>query len=405
MQAVINELAEQLRRSVVVDDPQVRLLYASPHYGDEDQVRTQAMLQRRTSPAAIGYVLAQGVTSWNTAGVIPANPEIGMHARICVPIRWRAELLGLLLVVDADETMTTNELATISAVGNELAALMLGEHEASADPELQAREAAVEDLFDREAAVRRGAVRTLAGLVDARSFEHVRVLELAIRGGRDSSPSHVNAALRHAVDARDSSLSVATVLSVVRDRSAAVLLGSRQPIGDALADRYAERLIHAVREIAAGRFDCVAGVGSGMAGLEQAWSAGRQARLACRAADDVLPGRVVNWVDLGPQALLLQIPVGELEPEILPDEIQRLLAVDKDGRLIETLRVFLDRAGNMPATADALHIHRTTLYYRLDRIATLARLDLDDGATRLALHLSLRVMDAMASQARRSSYK
>jgi hypothetical protein len=58
-------------------------------------------------------VLAQGVASWVTAGVIPAYPEIGLRARVCVPIRWRGELLGLLLVTDAEGTLTTAELTQI----------------------------------------------------------------------------------------------------------------------------------------------------------------------------------------------------------------------------------------------------------------------------------------------------
>ncbi|MBF4160750.1 PucR family transcriptional regulator [Nocardioides acrostichi] len=396
VQALIDELAERLQRSVVIDDPRVRLLYASPHYGDEDQVRTRAVLQRNAGKAAIGHVLAQGVAHWTSAGVIPAAPEIGMHARVCVPIRWRAELIALLLVVDAGGTMTTSELGMIGSVGEELAALMIGEHEASIDPERREREAAVGDLFDSEGAVRRGAIRTLAAGVDSRVFDHVRAVELDVRGGRETSPSHVAAALRHAVETPDAALALAMILPVVRERSATVVVASRQPIADSAVDRYGERLIKEVRDLAAGRFDASVGVGSQVAGLEQVWSSGKQARLACRAAASVVPDAVVNWTSLGVHALLLRLPSAEIESETLPDEIQRLLAVDKDGRLVETLRAFLDHAGDVPTTAEALHIHRTTLYYRLERIATLADLDLGSGETRLVLHMSLRVMDMIA---------
>ncbi|WP_052336577.1 PucR family transcriptional regulator [Nocardioides alkalitolerans] len=401
VQKVIDALAEKLQRSVVIDDPQVRLLFASPHYGDEDPVRTQAMLQRDAGKAAIGYVLSQGVTTWTRAGVIPPNPELAMHARVCMPIRWRAELLGLLLVVDVDGTMTTTELALISEVGHELAALMVAEHEATLDPDLRDREAAVADLFHREPAVRRSAVRTLAAHIDMEAATHVRVLEVEVRGGAQSSPAHVVAALRRAIEIRDASVPGDLVVGVLRDRSASVLLGAHHPISSAVADRYAERLITEVRDVSAGRFDCVVGVGSEVDGLDRAWSAGRQAALACRAAGGLVDARVVNWEALGPHAILLRLPAAEMEPETLPDEMQRLLAVDRGGRLVTTLRAFLDHAGNMPATAEALHIHRTTLYYRLERITELAGLDLDDGSTRLVLHMSLRLMDAMPTLARR----
>ena len=87
---------------------------------------------------------------------------------------------------------------------------------------------------------------------------------------------------------------------------------------------------------------------------------------------------------------------------MLPDELERLLRVDADGRLVDTLRVFLDRAGNIPAAADELHVHRTTLYYRLDRIRALAGLDLDDGRVRLALHVGLAMADQAACDNRRN---
>ena len=47
----------------------------------------------------------------------------------------------------------------------------------------------------------------------------------------------------------------------------------------------------------------------------------------------------------------------------------------------------------MPRTAAALHLHRTSLYYRLGQIRTLTGLDLDDGRTRFQLQLGLYLED------------
>ncbi|MGW3232678.1 PucR family transcriptional regulator, partial [Kitasatospora sp. NPDC001095] len=45
LQALVDGLAEELGRSVVLDDPLVRMICASRHFGDEDRVRVRTLLQ------------------------------------------------------------------------------------------------------------------------------------------------------------------------------------------------------------------------------------------------------------------------------------------------------------------------------------------------------------------------
>lgn len=71
--------------------------------------------------------------------------------------------------------------------------------------------------------------------------------------------------------------------------------------------------------------------------------------------------------------------------------LEELFADENKVALLETLEVFLDLAGNVHATAARLHLHRATLYYRLERIARLAPANLKDGNERLSLHLALKV--------------
>ncbi|NNN29388.1 helix-turn-helix domain-containing protein [Streptomyces sp. S3(2020)] len=56
-----------------------------------------------------------------------------------------------------------------------------------------------------------------------------------------------------------------------------------------------------------------------------------------------------------------------------------------------TTHTFLDLGGDVPAAADALHLHRTTLYYRLDRIKALTGVDLRTDPERHDLDLALRL--------------
>ena len=83
------------------------------------------------------------------------------------------------------------------------------------------------------------------------------------------------------------------------------------------------------------------------------------------------------------------------------DELRRFSArllgplVDYDERhgtaLVQTLTAYLDCAGSPTATARALNLHINSLYYRLQRIAELGRIDTDDPEVRFALQLALRV--------------
>jgi sugar diacid utilization regulator len=70
----------------------------------------------------------------------------------------------------------------------------------------------------------------------------------------------------------------------------------------------------------------------------------------------------------------------------------RLLKEEKQADLFNTLEVYLDQGGNGVATAEALHIHRSTLNYRLQRITQIAAVDLADPHTRLNMQVTLKQM-------------
>ena len=59
------------------------------------------------------------------------------------------------------------------------------------------------------------------------------------------------------------------------------------------------------------------------------------------------------------------------------------------AELMTTARVVLDHGGDVTAAAAELHIHRTTLYYRLERIETLIGVNLRTGPARDDLHMAL----------------
>ena len=64
---------------------------------------------------------------------------------------------------------------------------------------------------------------------------------------------------------------------------------------------------------------------------------------------------------------------------------------DTHDVLLTTLTEFFDHGGNIQRTADALRVHRATLYQRLKRIEQITGCSLDSGDDRLMLHLGLKL--------------
>ncbi len=104
------------------------------------------------------------------------------------------------------------------------------------------------------------------------------------------------------------------------------------------------------------------------------------------------PRGLITFEDLGLYRLLAT-PEGRREASAFVDDwLGGLLAYDTERQagLVHTLGVYLDHGGNYDDTAAALHIHRSTLRYRLQRIRELSGHDLTDTDTRLNLHVAVR---------------
>jgi len=118
-----------------------------------------------------------------------------------------------------------------------------------------------------------------------------------------------------------------------------------------------------------------------------------EATVAARVAAAQLPsiGPVASWSDLGIYRVLSQLSGTALRRASVHPGLERLLDDKAHLPLLETLETYLDLAGNAHATAERMSLHRTSLYYRLQRIEQLAGTDLRNGSERLCLHLALKL--------------
>ncbi|HMO58961.1 MAG TPA: helix-turn-helix domain-containing protein [Roseiflexaceae bacterium] len=119
----------------------------------------------------------------------------------------------------------------------------------------------------------------------------------------------------------------------------------------------------------------------------------REAEQAMRIGRQLLGGRqVLDFSNLGVYRLLILLRESPELWEFYRATLAAISEYDREQRaeLIKTLDAFFDNLGNLARTADALHVHRNTLLYRLSRIREISGLDLDDPEDRLAIWLALK---------------
>ncbi|MCH0537984.1 helix-turn-helix domain-containing protein [Streptomyces sp. MUM 203J] len=345
-----------------------------------DPVRTRSILTRKSTPAVRAWFESFGIARATGPVRIPATPEAGVHRdRLCLPVRHRGVALGYVWLLDAEPGPGPERLAAAMEVASRVGALLAEEKRAGSDLSRELR-AALTAERDWQYDMALAALREALG-PDAEGL-HALVCVLPWPDAEGPSVRAVpGAAALCAVPWRKGQ----ALGALVRLRSA----GALSPV------------------LAAGaRLRGVAGPGAaagvaeprrGLAELAVAWGEALGAARAARAEPE--RGPVATWSGIGPYRLLTALPGEETEggPVVpggpgatAPDPAVRLLLGPAHSELARTAEVFLDCAGQASRTAQALGIHRQTLYYRLSRVEQLTGLDLDSGEDRLLLHMALK---------------
>lgn len=115
--------------------------------------------------------------------------------------------------------------------------------------------------------------------------------------------------------------------------------------------------------------------------------AGQALKMAFRLKED----RPLYYPALSLYRLLLLLEdTPELE-SFHQDILGKLLEKKESATFIDTLDAYFEQSSNISQTARVLFIHRNTLTYRLERIAEITGLDLDNPETMLTLQLALKI--------------
>jgi hypothetical protein len=367
LQNELDDLAAALGHSVSLDSPDGALLGYSTQAADVDPVRVAAILTRRVPDVVLGYQRRHGIATATEPVHLPANPDLGMSARTCLPIRRERRVIAYLWILDEDRTLGADALAMVGSVGARIADLL-----PAADP---------------------SAVDTFLASLLIGQVEQELVAELARqdRRVRDKSlrfvcvvPTTVTAGERSPAVATDLSdlARVPSSLGSARAHGQILILAScaAAPPNDG-PDGLTTPAANRTQVI--GRSNAFR-VDDTPAASIATFAARTVAAAGCAALDATLP-EVITWDDLGiyRRLLLAGRPDDLDEAPLFPDDAS-------SSMLRHTLETYLDHGGDAARTIAALGIHRTTFYYRLERVSTVSGVRLDDGLARTDAHVALK---------------
>ena len=379
LQHVAEQLARDLGRSVIIDDAALRPLAVSPQTGRLDRSRVEAVLQRQTSARLRRRITEHGVFSARGPVSIPGDAQQSILPRLCLPLLADDQLLGFLWLID-EPALTADQTRQAQA-----AAVQAGHLLAQRAIRAAGQFAVLSDLAD--------------GLLHAQ--EHVRREAAAMLTGRAAltgPPPYALAVIRPAAarpEPRGVVAGLRRAAANLRLRAApgALVLatpGDGELVAITTAGELAE-LRQAVRTLP-GPPLAVGTCGSGTALADVHNDLGNAQYAAYVAARVPKFGRAADWTGLGVYAAFQHLYRDPSAPERICPGIGALL--DQRARTYrQTVRCYLGCAAQAQQAAEQLHIHRTTLYWRLARAAELLPLDLRQGEDRLKLHLALTLAD------------
>jgi sugar diacid utilization regulator len=390
-QALVDALAATLDRPVGLDDRRFRAVAYSSHVDGVDPVRLASILQREAPHEVTTWLESLGIETAEGVVHVPANERFGMAARVCVPVRFDDALLGYLWLIDEPEPLTDADLAESLQCAQELGIALYRTSRLEHEDRERERELLLGLVGRRDGADPAAAAAELVqdGFLAAAPAYGVVVAQ-AFRAGGGEAPDAVRVRLAAAMQ---------HVRRGVAPRHLLVLVTGEQIVG-VLACADAGELERRGRAVVAAAernlvdspdWSPLVAAGTLRTAARDLPAAHREAQRALRVGRTIDElGPLVQWSALGAYRVLAGL-LGDRPVPPLPWSVQRLLASGDAAVLVPTLECYLDLGGDARAAAEALFVHRSSLYGRLHRIEEVAEVDLGSGEDRLELHLGLRL--------------
>jgi hypothetical protein len=374
LQDVADGLASTLRRSVVINDGAHRPLATSRRPGDAGGAHLVDLLRGPAQAATRSYLEQTGVVESRQAMRVDLAPFDGRE-RLVVPVRHADRPLATLWLSTAGlPRLTSVDYSSIDAAVSITRDLLMPP--GPRDDETTGR-TSTDGLLHEDGETRRRSFRATVADGWLTRGEQTVVWALDLDS---SSPIERLALGRHFTSARTPRL------HFLGEREARLLFVSTgwepSAVDEALRGEARRRSI-VVRALGSAHHDRVDDDLAAAAG--QAVSAAALVRQ--------IPHRpaTADISELGPWLMLSSVVADRAQLALFSPAAHTLWS-GGDSVQRETVETYLDAGGQVKDACQRLHVHRTTLYYRLDHLPGVVRDALADGMQRSALHLCLKLM-------------
>jgi sugar diacid utilization regulator len=390
VEQIVERVALKLGRGLSLEDLDGVLLAYSSNQSHADRVRVNFLLSKRVPGDVSVWQLSHGIATAVRPVVVPANEELGMLGRVCVPLLVRGFRVGYLWVqLDLEEQSATAILAELPGVRDELdllAGLLLDSN--TAESEFRRRR---EQEFLSACSGESNAVAAVAGWKEIQGRGPWQLVTILDADSARTDVDPIAATLTHRSAALQSTIGVNAALFSAGTETHSVVL-FRESGGRA---DHAQVLVHYQLELAkrAGRKvdRVILGISEPFQVIRQLGGAYRQSKVAAQAAAVDQPlGELVDSRTVGVYQLFDRLlapggwdDTGSVHFRTLEDQ-------DKNGELLPVLELLYDSDGSVQDVAAKLHLHRSSIYNRLGRIRQLIGADPLSGAIRLELHAALK---------------
>lgn len=380
LQELASQLASLLRQSISIENERFEIL-ASRNVAEVDEARRFTVSQGRTDPRLLKAIEERGILAeirqTRRPVHIPRIPDVGLELeRILAPIVVHGDIYGYVWIIAHDRPLTDLDSMAIS-IGATVAALMMLYQES---------------VQSAEASLKGG---LLSQLIQGEAGREAVLTDQALRYGVDLSGRYLMLLLE------DSDRGTQRMLQLYRrtNRLAGVhswhiVVGqfAGQVVVLAQADQDIERIIEQIRAEINGGAGLRVGISGVQRGAEEVSKAHQQCREVLLIARRLKEARLnVSFDDLGYLHALYRAGSETLLANPYVPLVRRLLDAEHTD-LFDTLEAYVDAGGNGVQTAETLHIHRSTLNYRLDRIREVCNIDLSDPLMRVNLQMALKLL-------------
>lgn len=380
--AGLNELAVTLanlvNQSVSIENERFEA-YASVNIAEVDEARVYTQQYGRTDPRLVkaleerGYIPEIHETLRPVS--LPQMPDVGLEMeRILAPIVVNGEVIGYMWIIADNRPLSDLERLAIES-GSTVAALMLLRQEAIQRDEASQRGDLLASLMQSDAINREQYLLDRALRYGINLHQPYRVL--LVQSGQKST-----LALYHSLNQRLRMLNPQVVLGRFAGQFM-LFVPQHQELQAIFDNVYSTFVDDNGLQIG------VSALHRGVVEFSEAYGEARETLLIAQRLKQ--SDRVIYFDNLGYLHTLYRAGEDSLNRNAHASCLRQLLKENQTD-LFHTLEVYLDAGGNGVATAELLHIHRSTLNYRLARVSEICQVDLSDALTRTNLQIALKMV-------------